>query len=1811
MPAPSSDSAPASPSSAAAPRRALAFFLLGAAVGALGVLCTRPRAAAAPEPSCPFEETVRPDAAANPDAWVLDDVLPPAALPLSWSAALLRETAEGDDRRPVVRLEASRDLFGPWTGTEAPSGIELRHEGRPIAFTVEAPAESNDWLRLVVSEPVGPGLLELRIGKDFPVPDGLPAERDFTWSARFAPEAATIGRIEPVREPFTENNALRLFLARDDVAPEAIASNLVVEPAVGRLACLRDPDEDSWRGGARFAYLVDGAFRADARYALRFGTNELPSADGLRVRLVSTNAVAVSVPPPAGAFSWLDPAGEALGGAAPEESGLGFVGYRFPRLDVSLRRVLPQNLVAALQRRWQAQRTYTDWQTSWCENPRTRRIEPFAPAAAGVATNVVSLDDFALPGARRLEDGLWLVEAVASDPGDNRTEKERLRRLVLRSDMALTVRLLPHEANLWATRLSAGAPVTNATFRLYAANGALLAEAGGSADGLATVPLLPGARAPFLAVVSTPDGAYSFLELADRSRLDERPDRPAETFLEPGALDGFLTTDRGIYRHGERVHFEALVRTAEGAAPAPLPLVLELARPDGIIVRRTPLLTDERGRAEPAPSRHRRAAGAERGLFEDLPDDQPGGTWRALRLPGEDGATLARRTFRVEAFVPPRIRVSSEKRGAPILGVEGTVAVPVRSDYFFGAPAADLRAEAVLFAREEPFLPPGWDKARWRFGAPSRKVPETGGKVAAATLDASGAATLEAPLPRLHDAPAAALRLVAQATVFELGGRPVVASWSAPWHVYPFYLGVETPERVEAGAELRTRVRPVLPDGSAATNENAARVRATLCTLREDWVWEKAGGTWRWRRVRDVRPLGEPVVAAVDADGAAALRFALPPGDRSYLLRVEPADEWTDPAPCPLTEWAFATGDVREPAPEGPHRLSIAADEGPHAPGATAHLRLRAPFDGLALVTVQRDRILSQRLLRVEGGEAAFDLPLGADWAPGVEIAASLVRPVAPGEAWPEHRAYGALSLPVEDPAHRLAPTLAAPAAAPTPDGGWRVAVSASLPDGAAAQGAHATFFLVDQAVLDLTAEPVPDPAARFGRPRASGAELFDTFRNLLRLRGGPFAATAEIGGDAAGAVLGRRLQAARTRRFAPLARCVADVPFDETGAAAATFDLPAFSGQARVVCLAWTAAAAGAAAAPVRLAPDLVVEADGPRFLAPGDSAVLTLSLHSTRAEAADAIWSLRLDGEAATNGVAALAPKGSAVLRVPISVPADAAREELHAVFAAHAFGASHRAELVLPLRAPLPPADVTDSALVAPGAEAQLPAVPGGAAASFATLRIERDPFAAFDPTRRWLAEYPWRCLEQTVSRAFPLVVPGGLSAATRFLPDPEGELRGAVARVSSMLASDRFTMWPDTYDEIPSYGARAGLFLAEASAAGIELPPSTAAALRRALRRYAGMEARVGGVSAEAREKARAEWERAYSEARVCALLGLRTLGEPDRERESRLLDRGDRLSPSGRAALSLLLLRAGRPDDALALLRALEPGQDAAALSWALLAWSETDLPETPERLARLHADLLLARSPHAPSHWGSTEANALAVVAAQAASRRLGRPAGPADPAALRIETGDAVAAPFPALPEKGALEVPEAMRAAAAGPLRLRNEGDAPILVLRRLEGVADPAARTAATNGLAVARRYFTPDGEALDPARGFPCGATVVVELEIAPWPDPNAALDQVVVDERLPAGLEPLLASDPPRLPWIKEEEVRWIQHRDVRDDRVVLFGNSRGGPVRFHYAAQVVSEGAFALPPLRASEMYRPGVFGNTAAGTLLVRPPDP
>jgi uncharacterized protein YfaS (alpha-2-macroglobulin family) len=146
-------------------------------------------------------------------------------------------------------------------------------------------------------------------------------------------------------------------------------------------------------------------------------------------------------------------------------------------------------------------------------------------------------------------------------------------------------------------------------------------------------------------------------------------------------------------------------------------------------------------------------------------------------------------------------------------------------------------------------------------------------------------------------------------------------------------------------------------------------------------------------------------------------------------------------------------------------------------------------------------------------------------------------------------------------------------------------------------------------------------------------------------------------------------------------------------------------------------------------------------------------------------------------------------------------------------------------------------------------------------------------------------------------------------------------------------------------------------------------------------------------------------------------------------------------------------------------------------------------------------------------------------------------------------------------------------------------------------------------ASSGITLRRRYLNEHGEPLrnDTVHS---GDLVKVELTI----QPTTELDNVVIEDLLPAGLEienPRLVTQAPAAALAKarkpSNDATTFEPRrlDMRDDRLILMGDLPAGAMTYTYAARAVAPGTFVVPPVRAECMYDIGTSAVSGGGRVL------
>ncbi|MBO0906373.1 alpha-2-macroglobulin family protein [Jiella sp. MQZ13P-4] len=1302
--------------------------------------------------------------------------------------------------------------------------------------------------------------------------------------------------------------------------------------------------------------------------------------------------------------------------------------------------------------------------------------------------------------------------------------------------------------------LASAAPLGDVSVELVAANNQILGTAKSDADGHLRLPagLMRGTGGDRPALlVARKAGDFDFLALGD-SPFD-LTDRGVEGRAPAGPVDVFLTADRGIYRAGDTVHFNALSRSPAGEAMPGLALTEIVSRPDGVEFSRQSVSDF--------------AAGGY--AFElAVPATAMRGLWKVALHTDPKQPALAETSFLVEDFEPQKIDFDVATKADALDPAEPpTVAVDVR--YLFGAPAADLEVngEAVISASSGISAYPGY-----AFGLASDEITATRQAFDAVRTDEDGKAELSLAA---FEPPATTRPLSAELEmrVVDASGKPVERTRALPVAGSAPRLGIK-PRFDGAVADGAEAGFDVIAIDAAGGRVAAPALKWELKRVEIDFQWYQSSGSWNYEPVKTSARIASGTLD-VAKDVPASLSLPVEWGEYELSL-VDPAGTAIPASVSFDAGWYVATRSL-----DTPDVANVSLDKPSYRLGDTVKVKIEPRFAGKAEVFVMDERIIDRTTAEIPAAGGTVDLKVTRDWGPGAYVAAVVYRPMDLGEKRMPGRAIGIAHVEVEPGERALSVAIDAPEKI---EPRRTQEIGLTIGGVAAGETAYVTLAAVDVGILNVTSFEPPSPKDYYFGQRRLGVEIRDMYSKLIdRMAGAP--GTVRSGGDAG----------ASYESPPPMDELVSlysgPVAVGPDGKATVALDVPDFNGTLKLMAIAWSKSAVGEANRDMIVRDPVVVAVSRPAFLAPGDTSRLAVDVTHVEGPAGGATLSLRGGGSVASLGDNAetkltLADKGHERVLVPVT--AEGVGDATIEVALTTPGGDTLRKTVVLPVRSNAPK-EVAKSrlTLAANGGRLSLdPQLFAGYVPGTASATISITGAAEFDVAGvvRALDRYPYGCTEQLTSRAMPLVYLDQtiLSAGLGGSEDVRKRVDTAISGVLANQASNgSFGLWEPGYGDL-WLDAYVTDFLTRAREAGYAVPEEGFILAIDNLR------------NSLAYLPEQPDWGPVAYAYYVLARNGRTSIGDLRYYADNELSNFPTPLSKAQMAAALALYgdrMRAERVfrasvDDTMeprSSLRRSDYGtalrDDAAVLTLGL---------ETAVDGVSFDTLVTKVNAQRQSQRYTSTQEDAWSLLAAHAL---LGR-----NPPKLTV-AGKNVDGPYSASLDADGL---------AAGT-DIANRADAPVAAEVTIRGVPE-VAPPASSAGYAIARSYYTLDGKPADPGK-IGQGDRLVVVDDVTPV---DAGPARLMLDDPLPAGLaidNPaiLRSGDVAALDWL--ELAGDAAHTEFRSDRFLAAidqGSDDTATRRFAYIVRAVAPGEFEHPAATIENMYDPSRRGRTDAGRVTV-----
>lgn len=1344
-----------------------------------------------------------------------------------------------------------------------------------------------------------------------------------------------------------------------------------------------------------------------------------------------------------------------------------------------------------------------------------------------------------------------------------RSEKDYWRqdsRFISLSDLGLIAKQGTDHMYVFANSLKTAGSIDGVTINVYGGNNQLLGTGSTNRDGFAAIRIqhrdLAGFR-PAMVIAKTSDD-FNFLPFSNTRVNTSRFDVGGRQANATG-LEAFIYAPRDIYRPGETLHYSVLLRDRKWKSPGELPVKVRFLLPNGKEWKLFRKGLNEQGATEGSVAI---GTAAITGSY-------------LMELYSANDVLLASRNFMIEEFVPDRIRVTA-KLDKTKVQPSGELALQINAQNFFGPPAANRNFETEIQVRQKRFT--AKDFADFDFTLTNQQsfFDKT---VREGTTDAAGNAGIRYQVPQFY-ANNGLLQANFYTTVFDETGRPVSRHTAAEIFTQPVFFGIK-----DDGSYYYSLNQPVRIQLAAVNSEGTGvPATASVKVIKHEYrtVLTRSGSYFRYDSQKELKVL-ESNNASFSGRGSYTF-IPRTPGD--YEIRVAQPGGHTYVSKSFYSYGSWGENSSFEVNTDG--EIDMSLDKEKYRSGETAKVLFKTPFSGRMLVTLEQEGVLSHQYLDVPNRSASLDIKLSSAHVPNVYVTATLFKPHEISGI-PLTVAHGFQSIPVEEKGRSIALQITAEKKVRSRTK-QQVRVKA-IP------GSYVTLAAVDNGVLQVSGFETPDPYDHFYKKQALGVTAYDVYPLLFPEVAARFSST---GGDA-NIEMEKRVNPMPAKRIKIMSYWSGIKKTGADGAAVFEFDIPQFSGELRLMAVAYKDEKLGAAEAKMTVADPIVLSSGLPRFLSPGDTAIVPVNISNTTSKATTAKAVLTVSGPLQISGPVTqqanipAGGEGKALFKVVAAPVLGSADIKINV----SALGETFVEETEIGIRPAVPLQKRTGGGSIAGGRvqKIDLPVADLLSGTVNYELVVSTDPMAELAGQLKNLLQYPFGCTEQVISSAFPQLYVGDFAERAGLQADAaknaNSNVLEAIRRIKlRQLYNGALTLWDGEGQEDWWTTVYAAHFLIEAKKAGFEVDPSLLETLLGYISSRLQTRQTITYYYNRDQQKKIAPKEVPYS-LYVLSLANRSPVSAMNYYKANDEL-----LALDGRYLLSAAYALSGDKRSAVNFLPRSFSGEYSVqqtggsfysalrdeAIALNALLEMEPAHPQIPVMSGHLRDQLK-------SNAYMNTQERSFAFLALG----KMARAAGASNVSAEVRSGGKKIA------DVRGNWKGDKKLL--KGGAVEIVTTGSGRIYYSWMAEGISNTGQYHQEDNYLKVRRLFYDRNGNLVS-GNSFKQNELVIVGITLERAF--NTDVENIVITDLLPAGfeIENPRTKELPGMDWIRDGATPTAL--DVRDDRIHLFVDLHNARQTYYYAVRAVTTGIFRLGPVAADAMYKPEYHSYHGAGWIRV-----
>jgi hypothetical protein len=1332
-------------------------------------------------------------------------------------------------------------------------------------------------------------------------------------------------------------------------------------------------------------------------------------------------------------------------------------------------------------------------------------------------------------------------------------------RFISFSDIGLIAKQGPDKMYVFANSIKSASALGGVNISVYGSNNQLLGTGSTNSDGAAEVSITAKGFAgykPAMVIARTADD-FTYLPFnntrVNTSRFDVGGKKANST-----GLDAFIYAERDIYRPGEKVNFSVLLRDRKWKSPGEIPVKMKFLLPNGKELKSFRRSLNEQGGTEGSV---------------DISSSAITGSY-LLEVYSSNDVLLASKNFMIEEFVPDRIRVTA-KLDRPALRPADKSAVQINAMNFFGPPAANRNYEMDVQVQQQPFSPKKFSAYDFSLANQQSFMDED---VRQGKTDAEGNATETYEVPQFY-ANSGLLKASFYVTVFDETGRPVSRSVSADVFTQDIFHGIRDDGYYYYPLNQAVRFGVV----SVNAKGDAVTAPARIQVIRRDYktVLRRSGSYFRYESSEETKVVSEGDVTI----GANTVYSYVPrtPGDYEVRIYRPGASAYVSKRFYSYGSYANSSFEVD---PEG--HIDMELDKESYQTGENAKILFKTPFSGRMLVTVETDHVVSYQYLEVNKRTASMDLKLAAEHVPNIYVTATLIKPHEISDI-PLTVAHGFQSIKVEDKNRVIDVKINAQKSARSKTH-QKVRVNA-------APGSYVTLAAVDNGVLQVSNFKTPDPYNYYYQKQALGVHAFDMYPLLfpeLRNR-------MSTGGDGE-LSMDKRVNPMPAKRFKIMSYWSGIKKANSSGVAEFEFDVPQFNGEIRLMAVAYKDERFGSAENTMRVADPLVLSTALPRFLSPGDTVQVPVTISNTTAKQATGQATITATGPVQVVGAStqniSIQPNSEA--RAVFNVVAAPSINISNITVNVSALGEKFTEATEISVRPPSTLQKASGNGSIVGGSTQRIVIpqqdyVPGSSRYS---IVVSSSPVAEIADHLRYLVQYPYGCTEQTISAAFPQLyfadfadLMGGNQTAKQ---NANSNVIEAIRKIKMrQLYNGALTLWDGEGTEDWWTTVYAAHFLLEARKAGFDVDNSLLETMLSYLSNRLRTRETIQYYYNRDQQKKIAPKEVPYS-LYVLSLANRAQVSAMNYYKSNPQL-----LAIDGKYLLSAAFAVSGDRRSYASLLPRAFSGEESvqqtggsfysATRDEAIALNSLVDVDPGNGQIVEMSRHLTQRLK---TERYLNTQERAFAFLALGKIARSTAR-----SNVTGEVRVNGKTVAKLNGKDWKGTSEELK------SNSIEIVTKGNGRLYYSWVAEGISASGNYVQEDQYVKVRRTFYDRTGKQIT-GNSFRQNDLIIIGITLEKTY--SNTIENIVITDLLPAGfeIENPRTKEIPGMDWIKDASDP--VSLDIRDDRIHFFVNATEAKQKYYYAVRAVSPGVFRQGPVSADAMYNGEIHSYHGAGIIKV-----